>query len=170
MPSQDKPSTRRSIIHASNSVTGFFSTLFDFSFTRFITVQMFPILYAVILASAFIAAGYLTVEAFLTSWWRGLFYLLVAAPVGFIAVATVTRALMEFYLVMFTMAENLDDIRQITQRFSGISESVESVKGITRLFQFWGASNGRIDENQQAEDDANARRSRRKKVSDTWPN
>ncbi len=142
-PSQDRTSTRRSIIHASNSLSGFFGTLFDFSFTRFITVQMFPILYGVILASTLIAAGYLTVEAFLTSMWRGFFYLFVAAPVGFILVATITRALMEFYLVMFTIAENLDDIRQVTQRFSGISESVESVKGLTRRFQFWGMSNSR---------------------------
>ena len=100
----------------------FLTTLFDFSFSKFITVQMFPVLYGVILASTLMGVIYLTVEAFFTSWWRGLFYLFVAGPIGFITVATITRALMEFYIVVFRIAENMDEIRVITERFSGISQ------------------------------------------------
>ncbi len=163
MPNQD--THKRPIIRASNTVAGFFTALFDFSFTRFITVQMFPVLYGVILAATAIAAMYFTVEAFLSSWWRGLFYLFVAAPVGFITVATITRALMEFYLVVFRLGENMDDIRAITQRFSGISEGVESVTGLTRKFQFWGLSSSRFETSttEQSSVTAKERRARRNK-------
>lgn len=115
----------------------FFTTLFDFSFTKFITVQMFPVLYGVILAATFIAVIYLTAEAFFTAWWRGLFYLFVAGPIGFITVATITRALMEFYIVVFRVAENVDEVRIVTERVSGLTDSVESVRDLTRLIPFW---------------------------------
>lgn len=115
----------------------FFTTLFDFSFSKFITVQLFPVLYGVILASTFIAVIYLTAEAFFTAWWRGLFYLFVAGPIGFITVATITRALMEFYIVVFRIAENVDEVRMVTERVSGLTDSVESVRDLTRLIPFW---------------------------------
>ncbi|MAR91420.1 MAG: DUF4282 domain-containing protein [Pseudomonadota bacterium] len=134
---------RPPFVRASNTARGYFTTLFDFSFTRFITIQMFPVLYGVILISALIAAGYFTVEAFLSSWLRGLFYLLVAAPVGFITVATITRALMEFYLVVFRIYEDMEDIRVVAQGLSGISESMESMRGITRRLPFLNSGAGK---------------------------
>lgn len=157
-----KEERRRPIVRASNTAHGFFTTLFDFSFTKFITVQMFPVLYGVILASTLIGVLYLTVEAFITSWWRGLFYLLVAGPVGFIAVATVTRALMEFYLVVFHIYEDMDEIRMISKRFSGLSESVESVRGITRKFPFLNGSLGKSTKEEEPDDNGRARRRKAK--------
>lgn len=141
MPNPDQ--RRTPIMRAGNTAHGYFRALFDFSFSRFITIQMFPVLYGVILASTLIAVIYFVVEAFLTSWWRGLFYLFIAGPVGFITVATITRALMEFYLVMFRIAEDMDEIRIITERFSGISESVETMHGFTKRFPFWNFSGSR---------------------------
>lgn len=146
-PSSTRRSPHRKIRRATQ---GFFSTLFDFSFTRFITVQMFPVLYGVILAASFVAAIYLTIEAFFTGWARGLFYLFVAAPIGFITVATITRALMEFYIVVFRIAENADEIRAIAEKFSGLSQSVESMKDWTRLIPFWKNAGSRQDDNEEA--------------------
>ncbi len=164
MPTTNRKTTP--IKRASNTAHGFFSALFDFSFSRFITVQMFPVLYGVILAATLIAAGYFTVEAFLSSWWRGLFYLLVAAPVGFITVATIARALMEFYVVVFRIAENMDEIRIITERFSGISESVESVRGFTKRLPFWGSMANRQEDSEPGNpDDPKPKR----KKEGVWP-
>lgn len=146
--STPQPDTSNSgIIHRIAQATlRYFTTLFDFSFTKFITVQMFPVLYGVILASSFIGAIYLTIEAFFTGWIRGFFYLFVAAPIGFITVATITRALMEFYIVVFRIAENADEIRAIAERFSGLSQSVESMKDLTRLIPFWKNAGTKSDE------------------------
>jgi len=157
-----KEARRRPILRASNTAHGFFTTLFDFSFTKFITVQMFPVLYGVILASTLIGVVYFIVEAFLTSWWRGLFYLFVAGPVSFITIATITRALMEFYLVVFHIYEDMDEIRTISKRFSGLSESVESVRGITRKFPFLNGAIGKAKE--EDPDDSTRNRKRRTRV------
>ena len=146
------------------AVLGYFTTLFDFSFTKFITVQMFPVLYGVILAASFIGAIYLTIEAFFTGWIRGLFYLFVAAPIGFITVATITRALMEFYIVVFRIAENADEIRAIAVTFSGLSQSVDSVRDLTRLIPFWRNAGRRNDTPQEKPPE---RPKRKKDVN--WP-
>ena len=154
------------ISRTARGIQRFFSTLFDFSFSRFITVQMFPVLYGVILASTLVAAIYLTIEAFVSGWGRGLFYLFVAAPVGFITVATITRALMEFYIVVFRIAENMDEIRIVTERFSGISQSMESMRDLTRLIPFWKTAGSKQDETPDKPE--KPERSRRKKDVN-WP-
>lgn len=140
----------------------FFTALFDFSFTKFITVQMFPVLYGVILGATLIAVAYLTVEAFFSSWWRGLFYLCVAGPIGFITVATITRALIEFYLVVFRMAENVEEVRLLSERVGGLTESVESMRELTRRLPFWRAPAKSSEESDKPD------KSRRKK-DQNWP-
>lgn len=141
----------------------YLTTLFDFSFSKFITVQMFPVLYGVILVSTLTAMIYLTVEAFFTSWWRGLFYLFIAGPISFITVATIVRALMEFYIVVFRIAENMDEIRVITERFSGISQGVESMRELTRLIPFWKTAGNKTDETPDKPDKGKRRKDQ------NWP-
>lgn len=119
----------------------FFRTLFDFSFSKFITVQMFPALYGIILAASLVGIFYYTFEAFMESLWKGLFYLMVAGPVAFIAIAAVTRALMELYIVIFRMAENVDEIYLMTQKFSGFSNTVDGMRDLTRKLPIWNLVN-----------------------------
>ena len=111
--------------------------LFDFSFSKFITVQMFPALYFVILASTLFAILYLCFEAFLTSIARGMFFLFIAGPITFIAIATVVRALMEFYIVVFRIAENIDEMRLLSNKLTGLTDTMDGVKGLTRKLPFW---------------------------------
>ena len=147
---------------------GYFGALFDFSFSRFITVQMFPVLYGVILLSTLVGAAYLTVEAFISSWWRGMFYLFVASPLGFVAIATVTRALMEFYIVVFKVAENIDEIRVVTERFSGISEGVESMRGLTKRIPFWGNVGNKNEPQNRVEEEGPKRPENGKRTENNW--
>jgi len=86
----------------------------------------------------------------------------VAGPVSFITIATITRALMEFYLVVFHIYEDMDEIRTISKRFSGLSESVESVRGITRKFPFLNGAIGKAKEDDP--DDSTRNRKRRARV------
>ncbi|MBL4867984.1 MAG: DUF4282 domain-containing protein [Pseudomonadales bacterium] len=118
-------------------ILAFFRMLFDFSFTEFLTVKMFPVLYFVILASTLFAILYLCFEAFLVSIPRGIFYLFVAAPVAFIAVATMIRGVMEFYIVVFRMAENVEEMRIVSNKFAGLTDTVEGVNRLTKRLPFW---------------------------------
>lgn len=123
--------------HVTQPTSRFLGTLFDFSFSRFITIQMFPAIYGIILATTLFGIMYLTVEAFIVSIPRGLFYLCVAGPIAFLGIATITRAVMEFYLVVFKIAENIDEMRVVTENFSGIGETVGGVKDFTKRLPFW---------------------------------
>lgn len=119
----------------------FFRTLFDFSFSKFITVQMFPALYGIILAASLVGIFYYIFEAFLESLWKGLFYLTVAGPVAFIAIAAITRALMELYIVIFRLAENVDEIYLMSQKLSGFSNTVDGMREMTRKLPIWNLVN-----------------------------
>lgn len=132
MTADDAPPTKKP-----GRMRRYFHTLFDFSFSEFITIQMFPVLYGVMLASTLFGIIYLTVEAFLVSLPRGLFYLFIAGPVAFIAIATILRAIMEFYMVVFRIAENIDDMQLLTKKFSGITNTMDEMKGFTKRLPFW---------------------------------
>lgn len=119
----------------------FFRTLFDFSFAKFITVQMFPALYGIILASSLVGIFYFIFEAFIDSLWKGLFYLTVAGPVAFIAIAAVTRALMELYIVIFRMAENVEEIHMMSRKLTGFSNTVDGMRDLTRKLPIWNLVN-----------------------------
>lgn len=123
----------------------FFRTLFDFSFSKFITVQMFPALYGIILAASLVGIFFYTFEAFLESVWKGLFYLFVAGPVAFIAIAAITRALMELYIVIFRMSENVEELYIMSKKLSGFSDTVGGMRDLTRKLPLWnlvGSSRG----------------------------
>lgn len=120
-----------------NGFMRFFKTLFDFSFSEFITVQMFPVLYGLMLASVLFGVFYLSVEAFLISVPRGLFYLFIAGPIAFIAIAAVLRALMEFYIVIFRIAQNIEELHDMMMKFSGFTETMDEMKGLTKRLPFW---------------------------------
>ncbi|MCG8671507.1 MAG: DUF4282 domain-containing protein [Pseudomonadales bacterium] len=142
----------------------FLGTLFDFSFSRFITIQMFPAIYGIVLATTLFGLLYLTVEAFLVSIPRGLFYLVVATPITFLGIATITRAVMEFYLVVFKIAENIDEMREVTENFSGISQTVGGVKDLTKKLPFWSIKSERQN---QRENETRDTKKKRKNVD--WP-
>lgn len=146
--------------HVAKPATRFLGTLFDFSFSRFITIQMFPAIYGLLLATTLFGLLYLTVEAFLVSIPRGFFYLLVATPIAFIGIATVIRAIMEVYLVLFKIAENIDEMSSVAESFSGFKQTVGGVKDLTRKLPFWSIKNN----------DEEEKKSQKKKRKDVdWP-
>ncbi len=149
-----------------NNILTFFQMLFDFSFSKFITVQMFPALYFVILASTLFAILYLCFEAFLTSIARGMFFLFIAGPITFIAIATVVRALMEFYIVVFRIAENIDDMRLLSNKITGLTDTMDEVKGLTRKLPFWNIMGYK---NSQRESDDAKPSSIKPKKNTNWP-
>ncbi len=53
---------------------------------------------------------------------------------------------MEFYFVVFRIAENADEIRGIAERISGLTQGVESMKELTRLIPFWKNAGTKSDE------------------------
>ena len=98
---------------------GFFGTLFDFTFSRFIATRLIKLAYAVAMIVG-IAGVVAAVVAGLGSGQPGAGLIaLVVGPIVFFMYLIVVRLWCEFFIVIFAMAEDLDDIRKGIQRLSG---------------------------------------------------
>ncbi|MFP5441260.1 MAG: DUF4282 domain-containing protein [Gammaproteobacteria bacterium] len=119
----------------------YWKALFDFSFEKYMIIQMLPILYGMMLFAIGAGILYLIVEAFLSgSTWRGFFYLFFAGPLTFVVLASLLRALLEFYMVIFRVAEDVDEllgVRDTVDKLSGLADNVDEMASMTRRIPFW---------------------------------
>jgi hypothetical protein len=96
-------------------VQGLLSSLFDLSFTTFITSKLIKVLYAMAIAFAALVATALLVSGFSQGALVGLL-MLVVAPVVFLATVIYARVLLEIMIVVFRMAEHLAEIARQGRR------------------------------------------------------
>lgn len=178
-PAPAKPAVRRDpraavrdmperIRRAALWVVQYWKALFDFTFERYMIIQMLPILYGMMLFALGAGILYLVVEAFLSgSAWRGFFYLFFAGPLAFVVLASLLRAALEFYMVVFRVAEDVDQLVGVSDtvnKLSGISETVDEMAALTRRLPFWKAIFGaprRLD-GRRREGEGSERRSARR--------
>jgi hypothetical protein len=94
---------------------GLFSSLFDLSFTTFVTSKLIKVLYALAILFAALVAAALLVSGFSQGSLVGLLMLIVA-PIVFLATVIYARVLLEIMIVVFRMAEHLAEIAQQGRR------------------------------------------------------
>ncbi|MED5238906.1 MAG: DUF4282 domain-containing protein [Pseudomonadota bacterium] len=126
-------------------VVQYWRELFNFRFDKYMIIQVLPGVYGIALTVIAMGLLYLCVEAFMASTWRGLFYFFVAAPVTFLVLASVLRALLEFYMVVFKISEHVDELvglRDTVDRLSGIGDTVDEMVSVTRRIPFWRVLSG----------------------------
>ncbi len=115
--------------------------LTDFNFDKYFIYQMLPMAYGTLLFA--IAAGilYLIIETFIAGQYlRGAFYFFVAGPLSFLVLASILRALVELYMVIFRIAEDVDELVGITdtiEKLSGIRETVDEMSAVTHNIPFF---------------------------------
>ncbi|MCK0536655.1 DUF4282 domain-containing protein [Alcanivorax quisquiliarum] len=144
-PAPEHRTAREKVRLAIIWVVQYWRELFNFRFDKYMIIQVLPGVYGLALVAIACGLLYLCVEAFFQSTWRGLFYLFFAAPLTFLVLASVLRALLEFYRVVFRIAEHVDElvgIRDTVDRLSGISDSVDEMAALTRRIPFWRALTG----------------------------
>lgn len=88
---------------------GFFGTLFDFSFSEFLTPKIIKILYAIGLVLAAIGALVFIVAGFHRGAGAGIIFLIIS-PVVFVLYALGVRIYLEILLVLFRIAGRVDEI------------------------------------------------------------
>ena len=91
---------------------GFLSSLFDFSFTSFVTTRIVKVLYILILVLVSLVALFYTIIAFRLSPVFGLLVLIIADPLYIIIVMAFWRLLLEAFMVVFRIAEDVHAIRE----------------------------------------------------------
>lgn len=88
---------------------GFIGSLFDFSFSNFITTRIIAVLYGIGLLVAVIYTIFVVAWGFTLDTWLGILLLLLS-PVVFIIFAILARVYMEIIIVVFRIAEYVRDI------------------------------------------------------------
>ena len=95
----------------SGSSASFLSALFDFSFSSFVTPKVIKVLYILIMILAGLAAAGFIITAFALSPGAGLITLIIVAPLFFFITIALYRITLEFFMVIFRMAEDIRTMR-----------------------------------------------------------
>ena len=91
---------------------GFFGALFDFSFTSFVTTKIIKVLYVLILVLAVVSALVYTIIAFKVSVGFGLLTLVIGDPLFLIIVMAFWRLVLEAFIVVFRISEDIQALRE----------------------------------------------------------
>ena len=101
---------------------GFFSALFDVSFSSFVTTKIIKVIYVITLVMIGLAALAFTVAAFSQSAAGGLFVLLIAAPLGALLYVIYARVLLEIVMAIFRIMEHTgEQVALLRAQAPGIS-------------------------------------------------
>jgi hypothetical protein len=84
---------------------GFFASLFDFSFTEFITIKIIKILYGIIIVLAGIFVLFFIVTGFRASAAMGILYIILS-PLVFFLYVIIARVWLEIVIVIFRIEDN----------------------------------------------------------------
>ncbi len=109
--------------------------LFDLKFTRYLTVQLLPLLYVVLVIGGLGVIGQQVWDAFARSPQRGLAYLAVS-PLALLVWASACRATTEFLLVVFRMSEDVHTLAGIRPTVDRIDTLFSGNTWISRLLPF----------------------------------
>ena len=113
-PSAEPPTA--GVRHQTAGTKGFLSSLFDFGFTSFVTPTVIKVLYVLILIGTVLSALAFTITAFKASAIFGIGVLVIGDPLFIIIVLAFYRIILEFFIVIFRVSE---DIRAIRERGGG---------------------------------------------------
>jgi hypothetical protein len=108
---QQSASPQRAPQQAAES-KGFFGALFDFSFTSFVTTKIIKVLYVLILVLAVLSALVYTIIAFKVSAVFGFLTLVIGDPLFIIIVMAFWRLVLEAFVVVFRIAEDIRALRE----------------------------------------------------------
>jgi hypothetical protein len=91
---------------------GFLSALFDFSFASFVTTRIIKVLYVLILVLVSLVALFYTIVAFRLSTGFGILTLVIGDPLFIIIVMAFWRLVLESFVVVFRIAEDIRALRE----------------------------------------------------------
>ena len=91
---------------------GFLGALFDFRFTSFVTPKVVKVLYPLIMILTGLTALSFIDIAFRASIGFGFVSLFILAPLFFLVVTAIYRILLEFFIVIFRVAEDIRAMRE----------------------------------------------------------
>jgi len=135
---------QRSALSTRGLVVDFFSILLDLRFTRYLTVQLLPVVYVLlVLAGAGVLADWAW-QAWQEDLWRGAAHTVAYLP-ALLIWATVARALTEFLLVVFRMSQDVQTLASIKPSIDRIDGLFSGTHWMSRLVPFIKAYQNTMD-------------------------
>ncbi|MDP1539754.1 MAG: DUF4282 domain-containing protein [Moraxellaceae bacterium] len=116
-------------------IKDYFSILFDLKFSRYLTVQLLPLLYVVLVIGGLGVIAQQVWDAFAINTHRGLMFLL-ASPVAVLVWASACRATTEFLLVVFRMSQDVQTLASIKPTVDKLDNLFSGPNWISRLMPF----------------------------------
>ncbi|MBA4151323.1 MAG: hypothetical protein C0509_02065 [Acinetobacter sp.] len=116
-------------------IKDYFSILFDLKFSRYLTVQLLPLLYVVLVIGGLGVIAQQVWDAFAVSTQRGLMFLL-ASPLAVLVWASACRATTEFLLVVFRMSQDVQTLASIKPTVDKLDNLFSGPNWISRLMPF----------------------------------
>lgn len=95
-----------------NQTTGFLNSLFDFSFTSFLTSKIIKLLYGLSIAVAGLLCLFLIMTGFEISSSIGVITLLIVAPLVFFLLVVYARVMLEMIIVIFRISEHAAEVAE----------------------------------------------------------
>ncbi|MEP7024187.1 MAG: DUF4282 domain-containing protein [Actinomycetota bacterium] len=112
-PPPPPPAAAQPAMQATTSdARGFIASLFDFSFTSFVTPKVVKVLYVLIMIGVGFASLLYVVLAFRLNSFLGIFVLFIGAPLAFVIIMAIYRILLEFFVVIFRISEDIRALRE----------------------------------------------------------
>jgi hypothetical protein len=98
--------------NVNETTRGFVNSLFDFSFTSFVTPKVIKVLYALIMIGVGLGVLFFVIVCFRYNAALGAISLLILGPVYFLVTMAFYRVVLEFFMVTFRIYEELHLIRR----------------------------------------------------------
>jgi hypothetical protein len=113
-PGLDPPAmaTRHSATRSASDTKGFLGSLFDTGFTSFVTPKVIRVLYLLIIIGTILTGLSYSVIAFKVNAALGIVTLFVLAPLFTMIVLAMWRIVLEFFMVIFRISDDIHDMRQ----------------------------------------------------------
>ena len=111
-PQAEHPMVRDPSPGQAADARGFLAALFDFGFTSFVTPKVIKVLYVLIVIGTVLSAVTFTFTAFQASVAFGLLTLVFGAPLFILIVLAIYRIILEFFVVIFRVAEDIRALRE----------------------------------------------------------
>lgn len=92
---------------ASGDYCGYFCSLFDFSFRRFVTPKVIRILFGLAVLLILVFTVLMIINNFRDSVALGIITLIIIGPLYFIVTVTITRIVLEIVMVLFRIGEHV---------------------------------------------------------------
>ncbi len=113
-----------------NRISHFMGGIADLRFGRYLSMQLLPIFYVLLLFGAAVVIAALTALAFWFSPWWGLVALLIA-PLAWLVTAAVIRAALEFLVMAYRIMLTVQNMNEVAGHVASLSGHIDLLQ--TRL-------------------------------------